>query len=161
MTLSKVTPLALAALALAAAETGLAATDSASVCRASARSLPAEAYPGQQIVWRLEILRRADVMNLEWLEPPAFPGFRVEWLPGQPERDAVTQDGVNWLARVEERALFAERPGELVIAPKGLRCSVAGGIECDVRDFAVLRRARALVLRSWRPTAATSARPRR
>jgi len=129
VTLKDVAPLALAALALAATNTGLAATVPASVCRANARSLPAEAYPGQQIVWRLEILRRADVTNLEWLEPPAFPGFRVEWLPGQPERDAVTQDGVNWLARVEERALFAERPGEFVIAPKGLRCSVAGGAQ--------------------------------
>jgi len=131
VTLHDVKRLALVALLLAAASTSFAGTDPAPACRASARSVPAEGYPGQQIVWRLEILRRADVTNVEWLEPPAFPGFRAEWLPGQPERGAVTQDGVDWLARVEERALFAERPGELVIAPKGLRCSVAGGAQLD------------------------------
>jgi len=131
VTLREVTRLALAALAVAAASTGFAATDPAPACRASARSLPAEGYPGQQIVWRLEILRRPNVTNVAWLEAPAFPGFRAEWLPGQPERGAVTQDGIDWLARVEERALFAERPGELVIAPKGLRCSVAGGAQLE------------------------------
>jgi hypothetical protein len=96
-------------------------------CLARAQVVPPEGFPGQQLIWRLEILRRPDTTSVDWVEPPSFPGFRVEWLPGQPELGGVKLEGVEWLARVEERALFPERAGELVIAPKGLRCAVSGG----------------------------------
>ena len=97
--------------------------DRAPACLARAQVVPPEGFPGQQLVWRLEILRRPYVTGVEWLEPPSFPGFRAEWLPGQPELGGVRRDGVEYIARVEERALFPERSGELVIAGAGLRCA--------------------------------------
>ena len=96
------------------------------VCLARAQVVPPEGFPGQQLVWRLEILRRPFTTGVDWLEPPSFPGFRAEWLPGQPEL-VTTLDGVEYLARVEERALFPERAGEIVIAGARLRCAVAAG----------------------------------
>jgi hypothetical protein len=116
----------LAALAIAGLVAGEAAA-APPACLARASSVPPEGRPGQQLIWRLEILRRADVSAVEWLEPPGFPGFRAEWLPGQPELPGVIQDGVEYAARVEERALFPERAGEFLIAPKGLRCQLADG----------------------------------
>jgi hypothetical protein len=114
---------AVLALAAPAASRDPAAGNAA--CLARAHVVPAEGFPGQQLVWRLEILRRPSTSGVEWLEQPSFPGFRAEWLPGQPEL-AVTLEGVEYLARVEERALFPERAGELVIAGTRLRCTVAG-----------------------------------
>jgi hypothetical protein len=106
---------------------GAGAAPGAPACLARAQVVPPEGFPGQQLIWRLEILRRPQATGVDWLEPPSFPGFRAEWLPGQPELGGVILDGVEYIARVEERALFPERAGELVIAPKGLRCSVASG----------------------------------
>jgi hypothetical protein len=108
----------------------------APVCLARAQVVPPGGFPGQQLVWRLEILRRPFTTGVEWLEQPSFPGFRAEWLPGQPEL-GVTLDGVDYLARVEERALFPERAGELVIAGTRLRCAVAGGPPVDASPSAV------------------------
>jgi hypothetical protein len=115
----------LTALLLVASGAIAASEDAAPPCLARAQVVPPEGFPGQQLVWRLEILRRPFTAGVEWLEPPSFPGFRAEWLPGQPEL-AVTLDGVEYVARVEERALFPERTGELVIAGARLRCAVGG-----------------------------------
>jgi len=101
--------------------------DSAPACLARAQVVPPEGFPGQQLVWRLEILRRPYVTGVEWLEPPGFPGFRAEWLPGQPDLGGVRLEGVEYIARVEERALFPERSGELVIAGSDLRCARSFG----------------------------------
>jgi hypothetical protein len=119
----------LAALPLAEAGAGFAAAaeGAAPACLARAQVVPPEGFPGQQLVWRLEILRRADTTGVEWAEPPSFPGFRAEWLPGQPELGGVLRDGVEFIARVEERALFPERSGELVIPEVRLRCAVRLG----------------------------------
>ena len=121
--------LVLAALALA--ESGAsgepAAEGAAPACLARAQVVPPEGFPGQQLVWRLEILRRPHTTGVDWLEPPSFPGFRVEWLPGQPDLGGVTLGGVEYIARVEERALFPERAGELVIPGARLRCTVSSG----------------------------------
>jgi len=103
------------------------AGDEAPACLARVQVVPPEGFPGQQLVWRLEILRRRHTTRVDWVEPPTFPGFRAEWLPGQPELGGVTLDGVEYIARVEERALFPERTGEIVIAPIRLRCSVPQG----------------------------------
>ncbi len=131
MTLSGGVRVGLAALVLAAPRAGadVPAAGAAPACRARTSSEPTEGYPGQQLLWRLEIQRTAQVTDVDWIEPPAFPGFRVEWLPGRPEQGAVSAEGVEWITRFEERALFAEQPGEFVIAPKGLRCSLAGGAQ--------------------------------
>jgi len=108
-----------------------AAEGAAPACLARAQVVPPEGFPGQQLVWRLEILRRPHTTGVDWLEPPSFPGFRAEWLPGQPELGGVTLGGVEYIARVEERALFPERSGELVIAGAGLRCTVSSGPPLD------------------------------
>jgi hypothetical protein len=76
-------------------------------------------------VYRVRILSRAEVTQVDWSEPPSFPGFRVEWLPGRPAREAFVRDGAQYSARVEARALFPERPGELRVAPASLRCRFA------------------------------------
>jgi hypothetical protein len=117
----------LAAVSLLCADPGAAAEDAAPACLAHAQVVPPEGFPGQQLVWRLEILRRRDTTGVEWAEPPAFPGFRAEWLPGQPELGGVLRGGVEYIARVEERALFPERSGEIVIAEVRLRCAVRLG----------------------------------
>ncbi len=129
MTRGHVVSLMLAVLPLAGSGAGgdPAAGVSAPACLARAQVVPPEGFPGQQLVWRLEILRRPYVTAVEWLEPPSFPGFRAEWLPGQPDMGGVKVDGVEYIARVEERALFPERSGELVIAETGLRCALSVG----------------------------------
>jgi hypothetical protein len=129
---ARVAALVMVALPLAApaASDDPSAGDAAPACLARAQVVPPGGFPGQQLVWRLEILRRPFTTGVEWLEQPSFPGFRAEWLPGQPEL-GVTLDGVGYLARVEERALFPERTGELVIAGGRLRCAVSGGPPLD------------------------------
>ena len=129
MTRGRVVASMLAALPLAGpgASGDPAPGDRAPACLARAQVVPPEGFPGQQLVWRLEILRRPYVTGVEWLEPPSFPGFRAEWLPGQPDMGGVRLEGVEYIARVEERALFPERSGELVIAGAGLRCALSFG----------------------------------
>ena len=133
---AQVAALVMAALPFAAPGARGDPAAAAPVCLARAQVVPPEGFPGQQLVWRLEILRRPFTTGVEWLEQPSFPGFRAEWLPGQPEL-GVTLDGVDYLARVEERALFPERAGELVIAGTRLRCAVAGGPPVDASPSAV------------------------
>jgi hypothetical protein len=111
------------ALPVAAAPSG----DAAPLCLARAQVVPPEGFPGQQLVWRLEILRRPETTRVDWVEPPGFPGFRAEWLPGQPDLAGVTVAGAEYVARVEERALFPERAGELLIAGALLRCAPLSG----------------------------------
>ena len=134
MTLSRVDSLALAALLLAAPPASGEPVEAAPACFARAQVVPAEGFPGQQLVWRLEILRREDTTQVEWLEPPTFPGFRAEWLPGQPELGGVRFAGAEYVARVEERALFPERVGELEIAGARLRCVAFGGKALETRS---------------------------
>jgi hypothetical protein len=122
-----VTRWCVAAFLLAASVASAEGPEAAPACLARTQVVPAEGFPGQQLVWRLEILRREDTTRVEWLEPPGFPGFRAEWLPGQPELGGVRFGGAEYLARVEERALFAERAGELEIAGARLRCVAFSG----------------------------------
>jgi hypothetical protein len=129
VTRERVARLLLAALCLAGAGASRDgnAEGRAPACLARAQVVPPEGFPGQQLVWRLEILRRRQITRVDWVEPPTFPGFRAEWLPGQPELGGVTLDGVEYIARVEERALFPERTGEIVIAGSRLRCTASFG----------------------------------
>jgi len=78
---------------------------------------------GEQILYTLRVSRRQDVEHMEWLRPLAFPGFRVEWLPGRPEEPVPTKGGVAFLAHEEHRALFAVRAGEWTLPDAVLRCS--------------------------------------
>jgi hypothetical protein len=94
-------------------------------CAAEASFEVDRATVGQQVVYRVLILSREDATAVDWIEPPRFPGFRAEWLPGRPSPEPVLRDGVRYRAREERRALFPERPGELRAKPAGLRCRVA------------------------------------
>jgi hypothetical protein len=131
---------ALSALLLAAPAASGEPVEAAPACFARAQLVPAEGFPGQQLVWRLEILRREDTTQVEWLEPPTFPGFRAEWLPGQPELGGVRFGGAEYVARVEERALFPERAGELEIAGARLRCVSFSGKALETSSAATSAR---------------------
>jgi hypothetical protein len=104
---------------------------------------------GQQVLYRVRILSRADVTQVDWSEPPRFPGFRAEWLPERPVRQAVVHDGVRYNAREESRALFPERPGELRAAPAGLSCRLT----TDAGERTFLAPVPALTLHAVEPPA--------
>jgi hypothetical protein len=94
-------------------------------CSATASFEIDRATVGQQVLYRVRIASREDVTAVEWIEPPSFPGFRAEWLPGRPSTEPTVQGGVRYRAREERRALFPERPGALRVEAAGLRCRVA------------------------------------
>jgi hypothetical protein len=94
-------------------------------CAATASFDTDRATVGQQVLYLVRILFREDVIAVDWAEPPSFPGFRAEWLPGSPSPEPILRDGVRYRAREERRALFPERPGELRVKPAGLRCRIA------------------------------------
>ena len=101
-------------------------------CRAEARVEPAQAVAGQQVLYRVRVLRRDDVARVEWAEPPAFAHARAEVLTSEPGPD-VREQGVLYHVHEELRALFAERSGRLSLGGAVLRCVLAGGGEEDVR----------------------------
>jgi hypothetical protein len=103
-------------------------------CAATVAFEADRATVGQQVLYRVRILSREDVTAVDWTEPPSFPGFRAEWLPGTPSPEPTLRDGVRYRAREERRALFPERPGELRVKPAGLRCRVA--TDAGERTFA-------------------------
>ena len=112
-------------------------------CRAQARIEPEHAVVGQQVLYRVRVLRRDDVVRVEWAEPPVFGHARVEALPPEPRPD-VREDGVLFHVHDEQRALFAERSGQLPLGGAVLRCVSAGetvqqllvpAVRLDVRPF--------------------------
>jgi hypothetical protein len=110
--------LALLALLLSAG----AAADAAAPCAAEVAVEPERAFVGQAVLWRAEILRRSDVREMDWRQPPRFAGFRAEWLPGETRADPVERDGRRWRASSERRLLFPARSGRLAIPAAGLDC---------------------------------------
>ncbi|MEE9607295.1 MAG: BatD family protein [Myxococcota bacterium] len=87
---------------------------------------PERGWVGQQVVYRVSILSREDVGAVEWADPPLFPGFRVERLPGNPDAGRERSGGASYRVREERRALFAERAGRFRVGGARLRCRVAG-----------------------------------
>jgi hypothetical protein len=87
------------------------------------------AFVGQQVHYRLRILRRRDVVSLEWETPLSFPTFRAEWLPGVAADDRIEREGETYLVFVERRALFPAHPGRLTVPGASLRCASADGEE--------------------------------
>ncbi|MEE8473928.1 MAG: BatD family protein, partial [Myxococcota bacterium] len=87
---------------------------------------PDRAVPGQQIQYRVRILSREDVVSVEWIVPPSFPGFRTESLPGRLEPEPVKRAGIRYHDRRERRALFAEQTGSFSLRSAGLRCNLPG-----------------------------------
>jgi hypothetical protein len=81
---------------------------------------------GQQVVYRVRILSRDGVSAVDWVEPPRFPGFRAEWLPGRLAGESILRDGARYRVREEAHALFPERAGDLRAEAARLRCRFAG-----------------------------------
>lgn len=90
-------------------------------CSAHAEFDRPDAVVGQQLLYRVRIERRHDVDSLAWLEPPAFPGFRAEWLPDVAD---PVDAGAQMRRFAERRALFPERAGELGATSARLSCRV-------------------------------------
>ena len=95
----------------------------APLCQATVEVEPDRAVVGQQILYRLRILRRRDVIEVDWERNPSFPGFRAEWLPGILREESVGPQGESYRVYEERRALFPVRPGTLEIPPAGLHCA--------------------------------------
>ncbi|HVN38100.1 MAG TPA: hypothetical protein VMW19_08000 [Myxococcota bacterium] len=104
----------------------------APACRAQARIEPERAVVGQQVLYRVHVLRRDDVSEVEWEEPPAFPNARAEALPPEPDAD-VPDEGFLYHAQDELRAVFPEREGRLALGVGVLRCRTSGGGTQPVR----------------------------
>jgi hypothetical protein len=106
---------------------GLPAEPAAEVplCRTAVEVEPDRAVVGQQLLYRLRILRRRDVIELDWEQNPSFPGFRAEWLPGILRDESVDREGESYRVYDERRALFPVRSGTLEIPGAGLHCATA------------------------------------
>jgi hypothetical protein len=91
-------------------------------CLVTATLEPDPAYVGEQVVYRLDVLRRDDVRRVAWGRALSFPGFRVEALPSRAREDPVVLDGTRYLGVEERRALFPVRPGTLRVPEASLRC---------------------------------------
>jgi hypothetical protein len=95
------------------------------LCRTSVEVEPDRGVVGQQILYRLRILRRRDVKEIDWEQNLGFPGFRAEWLPGILRDESVDRAGESYRVYEERRALFPVRPGALEIPGAGLHCATA------------------------------------
>ncbi|HEX5066415.1 MAG TPA: hypothetical protein VFY49_09890 [Myxococcota bacterium] len=105
-------------------------------CRAEARVEPDNAVAGQQVLYRVRVMRPDDVVRVEWAEPPAFAHARAEALPPDPRGD-VREEGVLYHVHDELRALFAESSGRLSLGGAVLRCVTSAGAVQDLRVGAV------------------------
>jgi len=90
-------------------------------CRASLRVEPATPFVEQAVAWQLEIASRDDLDRVEWLEAPAFPGARAERVTILPD----ARDDAGWRIRRDERVLFPERAGPLLLPAARLACGSA------------------------------------
>jgi hypothetical protein len=88
---------------------------------------PERAVVGQQVVYRLRILRREDVSGVRWVEGLSFPSLRAEWLPGRTPDPAIIGVGEGWLVFEEHRALFPAVAGPVEIPGARLGCAVDEG----------------------------------
>ena len=96
-------------------------------CLASVSLEPAQAVVGQQVLYRVRILRRTDVSNVTWVDPPSFPSLRAEWLPGTSPDPGIGDVSPHRLVYEERRALFPARSGDLEIPAARLACSTGDG----------------------------------
>src|SRR4030095_13535060 len=88
---------------------------------------PRTAFVGQQVVYRLCILRKSEVTSVRFADELAFPSFRVEWLAGQKPDRKSDDVGEHALVVEERRALFPARAGALAIPAARLECRTARG----------------------------------
>jgi hypothetical protein len=105
-------------------------------CTATAGFDVEHAIVGQQVGYRVRIVRRDDVSSIDWVEPPTFPGFRAEWLPDIAE----PADPKTRTRRYQERrALFPEHAGTLSSTRARLSCHTDDGISSVVVASVSLR----------------------
>jgi hypothetical protein len=126
-----VTPLRVGwiAWALAVAQGSAPAAAEPPRCRVTADLSPARAFVGEQVHYRLRILRRHDVGELEWHTALSFPTFRSEWLPGVASEAPFDAEGESWREYLERRAIFPAHSGQLTIPAAALRCATGDGEE--------------------------------
>jgi hypothetical protein len=84
---------------------------------------PSRGYVGQQLVYRLQIERRAEVSKVRFSDDLSFPSFRVEWLHGQVPDPAISGIGDHRIVAEERRALFPVRAGTLAIPASRIACT--------------------------------------
>jgi hypothetical protein len=113
------------AAALACAVAGAAAA--APPCETRVEVEPRVTWVGEQVIYRLTILRQQDVSGVRLADELAFPSFRVEWLPGQTLDPSIGDVGGHPLVVEERRALFAVRAGALAIPATRIECRTAAG----------------------------------
>lgn len=113
--------LALLTLALAAALP--AAAQRGPACLLSAE-LPRRAWVGEQLVFRVEILRRPAVSSATWLRAPSFPSFRSDALPGRSGTGRIRKRGIPYLVFEERHAIFPVRSGLLTLPSARLQCTL-------------------------------------
>jgi hypothetical protein len=88
--------------------------------RARAEVDKEEVYLGEQVTIRFKVLTPREIRGLELLEQPVFPGFWVEEIPQDVDRDIrrIRRDGSSFIEyTVIKRALFPSRTGDLHIDP--------------------------------------------
>lgn len=90
---------------------------------------PKRAYVGQQVLYRVRILRRESVTDVSWHESLSFPSLRSEWLPGRSPDPAIRDIGEHAVVYEERRALFPLRAGRLRIPGATLRCALEENAE--------------------------------
>jgi hypothetical protein len=126
----------LVAPSLAALACGVAGAGEPAPCTATASFDVTHAIVGQQVGYGVQIERREDVVSVEWVEPPTFPGFRAEWLPDitEPADSSARKHHYE-----ERRALFPEHAGTLGSTRAQLRCRSSEGVSLIVVPRVTLR----------------------
>ena len=102
------------------------------LCEAGISLDPARAVPGQQVTYRLRLLVRSDVSEVAWELPPGFPGLRAERLAADSIPRPVERGGASYQIREDVRALFAERPGRVVLPSARLACRARGDLSASI-----------------------------
>jgi hypothetical protein len=124
------------ALAAAALACGVAGAGEPAPCTATAGFDVEHAVVGQQVGYHVRIARRHDVLSVDWVEPPTFPGFHAEWLPDIAEPADASAPTRSY---EERRALFPERAGTLSPARAQLRCQTGEEVSIVVVPHVTLR----------------------
>jgi hypothetical protein len=117
-------------------------------CQAAVTLEPASAVVGEQVRYRVSILRRPEVVSVRWLRTPTFPSFRAEWLPGRTPDPRIADIGSGWLMFEERRALFPAAAGTLEIPAAQIGCTLANDIEVSADVGATFLRAEPVPERS-------------
>ena len=118
-----------AAAALLSAMSAGSETDDPPACRVAVEARPSRAVVGQQIVYTARIVRRDDVVKVEWLQALSFPDFRSERLPGRSERRRNAVSGCRLLGPARSSARSspcAREPSRSRVPASAASWAVAG-----------------------------------